>query len=43
VFATSAARDAINPADLMDTIHRASGLKTEIISGAREAEWVSKA
>jgi exopolyphosphatase/guanosine-5'-triphosphate,3'-diphosphate pyrophosphatase len=40
VFATSAARDAINPADLMDTIHRASGLKTEIISGAREAEWV---
>jgi len=40
VFATSAARDAINPADLTDTIHRASGLKTEIISGAREAEWV---
>ena len=39
VFATSAARDAVNPADLMDTILRASGLKTEIISGAREAEW----
>ena len=40
VFATSAARDAMNPADLTDTIFRASGLKTEIISGAREAEWV---
>src|SRR5271169_1857295 len=40
VIATSAARDAMNPADLTDTIHRASGLKTEIISGAREAEWV---
>jgi len=40
VFATSAARDAMNPADLTDTILRASGLKTEIISGAREAEWV---
>jgi exopolyphosphatase/guanosine-5'-triphosphate,3'-diphosphate pyrophosphatase len=40
VFATSAARDAMNPSDLTDTILRASGLKTEIISGAREAEWV---
>jgi exopolyphosphatase/guanosine-5'-triphosphate,3'-diphosphate pyrophosphatase len=40
VFATSAARDAMNPADLTDTILRASSLKTEIISGAREAEWV---
>jgi exopolyphosphatase/guanosine-5'-triphosphate,3'-diphosphate pyrophosphatase len=40
VFATSAARDAVNPADLTDTILRASGLKTEIISGAREAGWV---
>ena len=40
VIATSAARDAVNPADLTDTIERASGLKTEIISGAREAEWV---
>ncbi|MGA2853402.1 MAG: hypothetical protein ABSE90_04655, partial [Verrucomicrobiota bacterium] len=39
VFATSAARDAMNPADLTDAILRASGLKTEIISGAREAEW----
>jgi exopolyphosphatase/guanosine-5'-triphosphate,3'-diphosphate pyrophosphatase len=40
VFATSAARDAMNPTDLTDTIFRATGLKTEIISGAREAEWV---
>ncbi|HVU09376.1 MAG TPA: Ppx/GppA phosphatase family protein [Verrucomicrobiae bacterium] len=39
VIATSAARDAVNPADLTIAIERASGLKTEIISGAREAEW----
>ena len=39
VVATSAARDAINPNDLISAIERASGLKTEIISGAREAEW----
>lgn len=39
VIATSAARDAVNPRDLTDAIHRACGLKTEIISGAREAEW----
>jgi exopolyphosphatase / guanosine-5'-triphosphate,3'-diphosphate pyrophosphatase len=39
VIATSAARDALNPADLTMAIERASGLKTEIISGAREAEW----
>jgi len=39
VIATSAARDAVNPADLTSAIERASGLKTEIISGAREAEW----
>ena len=42
VIATSAARDAINPADLTSAIERASGLKTEVISGAREAEWVFK-
>ena len=29
----------MNPADLTDSIFRASGLKTEIISGAREADW----
>jgi exopolyphosphatase/guanosine-5'-triphosphate,3'-diphosphate pyrophosphatase len=39
VIATSAARDALNPSDLTSAIERASGLKTEIISGAREAEW----
>jgi len=39
VIATSAARDAVNPTDLTDSIFRASGLKAEIISGAREAEW----
>jgi len=39
VIATSAARDAVNPTDLTASIERASGLKTEIISGAREAEW----
>ncbi|MEI9960350.1 MAG: hypothetical protein WDM76_04225 [Limisphaerales bacterium] len=39
VIATSAARDAVNPRDLTNAIERASGLKTDIISGAREAEW----
>jgi exopolyphosphatase/guanosine-5'-triphosphate,3'-diphosphate pyrophosphatase len=39
VIATSAARDAKNPTDLTSAIERASGLKTEIISGAREADW----
>ncbi len=39
VIATSAARDAMNPTDLTAAVERASGLKTEIISGAREAEW----
>jgi exopolyphosphatase/guanosine-5'-triphosphate,3'-diphosphate pyrophosphatase len=39
VIATSAARDAVNPTELTSAIERASGLKTEIISGAREAEW----
>ena len=40
VIATSAARDAVNPKDLTGAIERASGLKTEIITGAREADWV---
>jgi exopolyphosphatase/guanosine-5'-triphosphate,3'-diphosphate pyrophosphatase len=39
VIATSAARDAVNPLDLTNAIERACGLKTEIITGAREAEW----
>ena len=40
IIATSAARDAVNPMDLPGSIFRASGLMTEIITGAREAEWV---
>ena len=42
VIATSAARDAVNPADLTISIERAAGLKTEIITGAHEAEWAFK-
>ena len=40
VLATSAARDAMNPQDLTDAIERVADLKTEIISGAREAALV---
>lgn len=39
VFATSAARDAVNPNDLAAAIEQESGLKLEIISGSQEAEW----
>ncbi|HEX3626871.1 MAG TPA: Ppx/GppA phosphatase family protein [Verrucomicrobiae bacterium] len=39
VFATSAARDAVNPDDLASAIAAASRLKLEIISGAQEADW----
>jgi exopolyphosphatase/guanosine-5'-triphosphate,3'-diphosphate pyrophosphatase len=39
VIATSAVRDAVNPGDLTSAIALASGLKVEIISGEREAEW----
>jgi exopolyphosphatase/guanosine-5'-triphosphate,3'-diphosphate pyrophosphatase len=39
VIATSAARDALNAAELIAAIERASGLKVEIISGDQEAEW----
>lgn len=39
VFATSAARDAVNPNDLVSAIEKESGLKLEIISGNQEAEW----
>jgi len=39
VFATSAARDAVNPADLVSAIEEASDLKVEIISGEQEADW----
>src|SRR5882672_9383801 len=40
VIATSAARDAVNPGDLVAAIENASGLKVEIISGDQEAQWV---
>jgi exopolyphosphatase/guanosine-5'-triphosphate,3'-diphosphate pyrophosphatase len=40
VIATSAARDALNAAELTDAIHAACGLETEIISGDQEADWV---
>ena len=39
VIATSAARDAVNSTDLTIAIESAAGLKTEIITGAREADW----
>jgi len=39
IIATSAARDAMNPRDLTNAIEKASGLKTEIITGTREADW----
>jgi len=40
VIATSAARDAVNPQDLLSAIEDATGLNVEIISGEREADWV---
>ena len=39
VIATSAARDAVNPAELTTAIEAACGLQVEIISGEQEAEW----
>jgi len=39
VIATSAARDAKNPGDLVAAIRAAASLPTEIISGEQEAEW----
>lgn len=39
VIATSAARDAINPDDLLSAVEKASGIKAEIISGEQEADW----
>ena len=39
VIATSAARDAVNPQELITAIESASGLKVEIISGEQEADW----
>ena len=40
VIATSAARDATNQRELVSAIESAAGLKVEIISGEKEAEWV---
>ena len=40
VIATSAARDAVNQAELLAAIERSAQLKVEIISGEQEAEWV---
>lgn len=39
VIATSAARDAVNPQELISAVESAAGLKVEIISGDQEAEW----
>jgi exopolyphosphatase/guanosine-5'-triphosphate,3'-diphosphate pyrophosphatase len=39
VIATSAARDAVNPHELLAAIETAAGLKVEIISGEQEADW----
>jgi len=40
IIATSAARDAVNPQELISAVESATGLKVEIISGEQEAEWV---
>jgi exopolyphosphatase/guanosine-5'-triphosphate,3'-diphosphate pyrophosphatase len=40
IIATSAARDAVNPQDLVAAIETEAGLRVEIISGEKEAEWV---
>jgi exopolyphosphatase/guanosine-5'-triphosphate,3'-diphosphate pyrophosphatase len=40
VIATSAARDAINQQELLDSIEKACGLSVEVISGDQEADWV---
>jgi exopolyphosphatase/guanosine-5'-triphosphate,3'-diphosphate pyrophosphatase len=39
VIATSAARDAENPADLFAAVQKSSGLRLEIISGEQEADF----
>lgn len=39
VFATSAAREAANAADLISAVQQSAGMPLEIISGEQEAEW----
>jgi exopolyphosphatase/guanosine-5'-triphosphate,3'-diphosphate pyrophosphatase len=39
VFATSAAREALNREELTTAVERASGLRVEVISGEQEADW----
>ncbi len=39
IIATSAARDAQNAVELTEAIHQAAGIRVEIISGDREADW----
>lgn len=39
VIATSAAREAVNAAELTAAIEQAAGLKVEVISGDQEADW----
>lgn len=39
VIATSAAREAVNQAELLAAIERTAGLPTEIIAGETEADW----
>ena len=40
VIATSAARDALNPEDLLAAVRLAAGLRVEILAGEQEADWV---
>jgi exopolyphosphatase/guanosine-5'-triphosphate,3'-diphosphate pyrophosphatase len=40
VIATSAARDAVNQADLVKALRTVAGTELEVISGSLEAQWV---
>ncbi|MFA6544391.1 MAG: hypothetical protein WCS99_08185 [Limisphaerales bacterium] len=39
IIATSAARDAVNAAELLKAVHAATGREVEVISGEQEADW----